>query len=931
MSAVLVPAIISNPPGLGAIQYRIGTFTTFRSAMLDRIAAPDLLAGVVTSLFQNIGPADTTINVLDAPGFPATAPFRVKTGSEYLLVTGLIVSGTVGVNAWTVTRGSPATAHSQDDAVILDPPNPFSAWREGIDGDYQTMFVESWAYLADVLTFYQERIANEAYLGTATQRDSLLRLVNLIDYQPSPGSAASGLVAFTAAKNQALTVPAAFRVGSRASAGAPAVVFETTAAVAVSDDNNAIPLSLLSPDVPYAPGAIVLAGVNNALAVGDFLLAVENEDTDEENPHLLQITAVSKDKTANTTTVSWQEVNGNYQQASKNVNLYTFDVGAAPFGDTASRWDTLPPGLTNSDGKNASAPYPASWDSPLDAQGNANAMYFAPLPSDAANQLFLDSAYSELKYNASSPGWAVLLTDGGMYQIFHVVDARQIAKAAYALNAKTTRLTFVEDISGFTFPLRDTIVLTGNLLQTLQTNLPLADPLTGSTIILSGIHTQINDGQTIVLRGNLFDPASGSVGAAASESAIVDGPPQPDPANNITTINLKRPLANLYARATCTLLANIIEVTQGETVKDEILGSGDGTAFQSYPLRKKPLTYLPSANPEGLSAVDSTLIVTVDGVAWLEQPNLVNSAPHAHEYMTTLDDSGQTTVVFGDGFNGARPSTGVNNIHALYRTGLGSSGNLPSDGIQQLVDNIPNLQRATNPVPSGGGSDPANPQDIRALAPATVQAFGRAVSVADYAGLALSFPGIAKASATWVLQDPVTLRAVQHPYVQLTAATADRVPFQGSILAGNLRRFLDSHRDPNVPLRVQDFTPVYIAVSVGVDIDPAYPHQATLNQVQAALNPGLNPDGTSGYFAFAKLNFGQGIFLSALYAAIQAIDGVSDVTITVLRRVGPGPADAPSLAPHDILIRPIELVTIDNTANADSSLTITGQGGFIDV
>jgi hypothetical protein len=196
--------------------------------------------------------------------------------------------------------------------------------------------------------------------------------------------------------------------------------------------------------------------------------------------------------------------------------------------------------------------------------------------------------------------------------------------------------------------------------------------------------------------------------------------------------------------------------------------------------------------------------------------------------------------------------------------------------------------------------------------------------------LALSYPGIAKASATWVLQDPVTLQAIPHPYVQLTAGTVNRVPFQGTLLAGQLRRFLDSHRDPNVPLRVQDFTPVYIAVAVGIDIDPRFPHQATLNRVQAALNPGLNSDGSAGYFAFEGLQFGQSIFLSSLYAVIQAIDGVQDATITMLRRVGPGFSDPASLPPHDILIRPTEIVTIDSTGNPESTLTITGQGGFAD-
>ena len=74
-----------------------------------------------------------------------------------------------------------------------DGPFPFAGWHEGIAGDYQSAFLELWAYLADVLTFYQERIANEAYLPTATQSDALRRLVRLVNYRPFPGSGATVL------------------------------------------------------------------------------------------------------------------------------------------------------------------------------------------------------------------------------------------------------------------------------------------------------------------------------------------------------------------------------------------------------------------------------------------------------------------------------------------------------------------------------------------------------------------------------------------------------------------------------------------------------------------------------------------------------------------------------------------------------------------
>ena len=48
------------------------------------------------------------------------------------------------------------------------------------------------ACVADVLGFYQERIANEGYLRTATERRSVLELARTIGYELKPGVAARG-------------------------------------------------------------------------------------------------------------------------------------------------------------------------------------------------------------------------------------------------------------------------------------------------------------------------------------------------------------------------------------------------------------------------------------------------------------------------------------------------------------------------------------------------------------------------------------------------------------------------------------------------------------------------------------------------------------------------------------------------------------------
>ena len=62
--------------------------------------------------------------------------------------------------------------------------------------DFTLGLIDAVACAADVLTFYQERLANELYLRTATERVSLQELAKLIGYRLRPGVAAETRLAF---------------------------------------------------------------------------------------------------------------------------------------------------------------------------------------------------------------------------------------------------------------------------------------------------------------------------------------------------------------------------------------------------------------------------------------------------------------------------------------------------------------------------------------------------------------------------------------------------------------------------------------------------------------------------------------------------------------------------------------------------------------
>ena len=88
--------------------------------------------------------------------------------------------------------------------------------------------VEWWAYLADILTFYNERAATQAYLRTADLPESVNRLVRLLGYRPRPGIGAKGILAALASSPLPFTLRVGFAVQSKPGPGKQPQVFELT-------------------------------------------------------------------------------------------------------------------------------------------------------------------------------------------------------------------------------------------------------------------------------------------------------------------------------------------------------------------------------------------------------------------------------------------------------------------------------------------------------------------------------------------------------------------------------------------------------------------------------------------------------------------------------------------------------------------------------
>lgn len=364
-------------------------------------------------------------------------------------------------------------------------------------------------------------------------------------------------------------------------------------------------------------------------------------------------------------------------------------------------------------------------------------------------------------------------------------------------------------------------------------------------------------------------------GLKAAELVMLSGVEQSyDPAlagdRTHTRLFFATPLAYCYKRDTVRIYGNVARATHGET-RTEVLGSGDASkAMQSFTLKQSPLTYVSAPTASG---VESTLKARVNDVLWHETDSLAGLAPTDRLYVTKADDAGATTVVFGNGRQGARLPTGNENVRATYRSGIGRPGNLKAAQIDQPTTKPLGVKGVVNPLAATGGADRESRDEARRNAPLAVMALDRLVSTRDYEDFARTFAGVAKASAS-------RLSDGRRRVVHVTIAGADDAPIsKTSDLYKNLREALHKFGDPFQPVEVETRYLKTLFMSANVKVHPDYLWESVETKVRAALLE---------RFSFDRRDLGRDALLSEAVAAAQGVEGVVYVDFDIFDDVAEG-------------------------------------------
>lgn len=735
------------------------------------------------------------------------------------------------------------------------------------DDDFAIALLDAWATVADVLTFYQERLANETYLRTATERLSLVHLARAIGYELQPGVAASTFLAFTLEEApgapQHTTIDSGVKVQSVPGPHEQPQTFETIETIEARAAWSALkPQTATVQQLGRGTTELYLRGTDTLLQPGDGIFIVGDEREREpgsERWDFRLVQTVTPDPVKGHTHVTWEKGLG----------------GAVPFGLSAAQHPQVFALRQRAALFGHNAPDPRLLN--LSQEQRDKLLEGDDWKSFVLNstQIDLDTVYPKIV-----PGGWIVLVSHNTVECSRITSVTAVSRAQYALSAKVTRLVpdLLEQAASFT--LRDTTVFAQSEALRLAER-PILEPVTGNQVLLSQRVEGLPVGRLLAFSGTDVSTGTAVSEVVALEKSVGSG--------GVTQLVVTPPLRHSYIRDSLTINANVARATHGETVQ-EILGSGNASQpYQRFTMRQMPLTYVSAPTPSGAA---STLHVRVNDVLWQEVPTLYGYGPRDQVYITRTDDTGQSTIQFGNGVMGARLPTGQDNVRATYRKGLGLAGMVQPEQLSLLLTRPLGVKAVTNPQAASGAADPESPEEIRRNTPLTVLTLDRAVSLQDYEDFAGTFAGIAKALATEIWEE-------RGRSVVLTLAGPNGAAVHpDSALYTNLLAALQRAGNPHLRLRLESYRQILFRMAGKVEVDPAYQAATVLAEVEGALRT---------HFAFAARTFGQPVTLSEVLAVMHAVPGVVGVDIDHLHR------SAAPVALHDRLLAALPALQADGT------------------
>ena len=308
---------------------------------------------------------------------------------------------------------------------------------------------------------------------------------------------------------------------------------------------------------------------------------------------------------------------------------------------------------------------------------------------------------------------------------------------------------------------------------------------------------------------------------------------------------------------------------EGVTMNNEFLGIGQGIPSSEYLIQDKGVIF---------GSISVTSQEAGRTVNWSFTSLLSLARPNQSVFTTFTDDQMLTHVVFGDNASGRIPPVGAN-LYVTYRFGAGAAANLlPADSISVLVSptNIDTFGVVVrNPESPLGGTDPESVESMRYSIPrAAGRIKSRAVTLNDYADLALQVPGIAKSIAHGTVYTAV--------YVRIAPIGGDATDTYMGELCDSVEAYMADkvivgstvYAEPTSVSALWQNVYIRMTVHVMEGYNRTLVRQAVDSTVRLVL-------------AFDSVDFGTRISIGSMYRAALSVQGVEWVELNWLNTAEP--------------------------------------------
>ncbi len=343
-------------------------------------------------------------------------------------------------------------------------------------------------------------------------------------------------------------------------------------------------------------------------------------------------------------------------------------------------------------------------------------------------------------------------------------------------------------------------------------------------------------------------------------------------------------------------------LTQAATVTKQVIVNGQ--------TQLKRLAFDPEApavtvfNWQMKNVIPEIVLSDSNNQTWEPQKDLLNSNRFATEFVAEIESDGRTILRFGNNQQGLRPTSGTY-FSATYRIGNGVRGNIGAEALTHIVTNETRIFKVSNPLPAKGGKEPETIEQVRQFAPSAFRTQERAVTPEDYAKVAQRHPEVQQAAATFRWTGSWRT-------VFITVDRFGGLPVDAAF-EQEMRRHLEQYRMAGYDLEIDAPQFVSLEIYMTVCVEPDYFRSDVKAALLQVFSNQILANGKRGLFHPDNFSFGQAVYLSPLYAAAQATEGVCSVEITKFQRQGK--ANSSALETGKLELERLEIARLDNDPN----------------